>query len=145
MDDVQEEPEEEKEEEAPEPAPNMKKIVKKGKAPVDELCSLAGKHNSLSSHAVSHCEVGSHHVYVDGSGVAWDATLNQTDVRAQTASHSPLKLNNIHRSAEITTNSTTANFWNGTLHLTPMLCSVVGDASEIAVRLRCTSKASAFL
>jgi poly [ADP-ribose] polymerase 2/3/4 len=82
MDDVQEEPEEE--EEVPEPAPNMKKIVKKGKAPVDELCGLAGTHIPSRNHTLAHCELctGSHHVYVDGSGVAWDATLNQTDVRA---------------------------------------------------------------
>ena len=43
----------------------MKTVVKKGKAPVDELSGLAN----------------SHHVYVDGSGTAWDATLNQTNVR----------------------------------------------------------------
>jgi len=48
----------------PPPAPQMKTVIKKGKAPVDELCPLAN----------------THHVYVDASGAAWDATLNQTDI-----------------------------------------------------------------
>ncbi|TFK29997.1 PARP-domain-containing protein [Coprinopsis marcescibilis] len=48
----------------PPPAPKMKTVIKKGKAPVDEVCHLAG----------------THHVYVDASGVVWDATLNQTDI-----------------------------------------------------------------
>lgn len=43
----------------------MKTVVKKGKAPVDELSGLAK----------------TYHVYVDDTGTAWDATLNQTNVR----------------------------------------------------------------
>ncbi|EAU88494.2 poly(ADP)-ribose polymerase [Coprinopsis cinerea okayama7 len=62
MEDVEDEEEEEKE--PTPPPPKMKTVIRKGKAPVDELCPLAG----------------SHHVYVDETGVAWDATLNQTDI-----------------------------------------------------------------
>ncbi|KAA8912459.1 poly polymerase catalytic domain-containing protein [Sphaerosporella brunnea] len=58
---AEEEPEEEKEEEV-----KMKTVVKKGKAPVDECSGLQN----------------SHHVYVDEQGVAWDATLNQTNIGA---------------------------------------------------------------
>ncbi|KAI5793031.1 poly-ribose polymerase [Geopyxis carbonaria] len=52
--------------EAPGEDVKMKTVIKKGKAPVDELCSLAK----------------SHHVYVDPSGTPWDATLNQTNIGA---------------------------------------------------------------
>ncbi|KAF8251255.1 PARP-domain-containing protein [Wilcoxina mikolae CBS 423.85] len=60
----EEEKEEEEEEEEEEEKPVMKTVVKKGKAPVDEMSGLQK----------------SHHVYVDSSGTAWDATLNQTNI-----------------------------------------------------------------
>ncbi|KAH8145222.1 uncharacterized protein LAJ45_10783 [Morchella importuna] len=56
-----------KKEPTPEPEevkPKMKTVIKKGKAPVDEYCPLANRV----------------HVYVDGAGVVYDATLNQTDI-----------------------------------------------------------------
>lgn len=53
-----------KHEDTSEDKPVMKTIIKKGRAPVDELCPLKG----------------SYHVYTDKNDVAWDATLNQTNI-----------------------------------------------------------------
>lgn len=54
----------EESEEPEEEEPQMTTVVQKGRAPVDELCPLKD----------------SHHVYVDQSGVPFDAALNQTNI-----------------------------------------------------------------
>ncbi|RPA93621.1 PARP-domain-containing protein [Choiromyces venosus 120613-1] len=61
---AKEEPKDEEEEEEKEKVKKMKTVVKKGKAPVDELCPIAGQA----------------HVYVDPSGIVYDATLNQANI-----------------------------------------------------------------
>jgi poly [ADP-ribose] polymerase len=65
--------------------PKIKTIVKKGKAPVDELCPVARK-TSFSSflgllpYSPIFCSLGTAHVYVDSAGCIYDATLNQANI-----------------------------------------------------------------
>ncbi len=55
---------EDDDEEADSPEKKLKSVVKKGKAPVDSLCPIAG----------------SHHVFFDDDGI-WDCMLNQTNIQ----------------------------------------------------------------